>query len=71
MTAVRFDGEVKSIRRNGGWSARGVVVARRHDQLFDTLVGPKAFDRAEDAEAWLKQAAKEREIGVVSVVVWA
>jgi hypothetical protein len=69
MTTLKFDGIVKSIPRSGGWSARGVVIAEQHAQLFDTMIGPREFDNPGDAAAWLRTAAAERNIDAVRIEV--
>ena len=65
---LRFDGVVKPLRR-GGWSARGVIVATQHGQLIETQIGPKEFDGSDASTAWLYQAAAERAIEAVKIVV--
>jgi hypothetical protein len=67
MTALRFDGVVKPLRR-GGWSARGVITAVRAGQLLQTQVGPRAFEAVEDSAAWLRQVAIERSIEDVHII---
>ena len=49
---IRFEGSIRELRR-GGWRARGVVRTQRHGQIFETQVGPRAFENQEASLRWL------------------
>ncbi len=63
-----MDGVVKAMRR-GGWSARGLVAAVRHGQLFETQVGPREFASKQAAIDWLRRAAADRAVKIGQIVV--
>jgi hypothetical protein len=65
---VRFDGIIRQDRR-GGWNARGIIVTHKHGQIFQTLVGPRAFASEEISQEWLRAAATELAIEEVTIVV--
>lgn len=58
MTPPTFEGTVKPQRR-GGWSARAILTMERHGQLFDTLIGTRAFPTERAATDWLRTLASE------------
>lgn len=63
-----MDGVVKAMRR-GGWSARGLIAAVRHGQLFETQVGPREFPSKQAAIDWLRRAAADRAVRIGQIVV--
>jgi len=68
--AISFEGTIKEMR-GGGWAARGVVVAIRHGQIFDTQVGPQQFDTEGQCDGWLRAAAARLNIDRVEIAVMA
>lgn len=58
-----MQGFVTSLQR-GGWSGRGLIATVRHGQVFETQVGPRAFDSKQAAVDWLHQVAAERALEV-------
>lgn len=56
-----MQGFVTSLQR-GGWSGRGLIATVRHGQVFETQVGPKAFDSKRAAVDWLQRVAAERSL---------
>jgi hypothetical protein len=47
---------IRELRR-GGWRARGVVRTQRSGQIFETQVGPRAFENQEASREWLRDVA--------------
>ena len=65
---IRFEGSIRELRR-GGWRARGVVRTQRHGQIFETQVGPRAFENQEASLRWLRDVAAGLAIKDVQLVV--
>jgi hypothetical protein len=63
-----FAGTIKELRR-GGWAARGLVVTSRNSQIFETQVGPRAFESEDLCAAWLRSAAAGLNIDDVRIVI--
>jgi hypothetical protein len=68
MTNTLFSGVVKPLPR-GGWSARALLTAERHGQLFDTQLGPREFATEADSRAWLKSLMAEHAKGTARSIV--
>lgn len=63
-----MNGMVKPMRR-GGWSGRGLIATVRQGQRFETQIGPRQFDRKQDAIDWLQQVAAERALKLGRIVL--
>ena len=65
---IRFEGSIRELRR-GGWRARGVVRTQRSGQIFETQIGPRAFENQEASSDWLRDVATRLAIEDVKLVV--
>ena len=65
---IWFEGTIREHRR-GGWNARGAVLTQRSGQIFETQLGPRAFESEEDSREWLHRSAVEHRIRDVRIAV--
>jgi len=63
----RFEGTIIETE-TGKWHARGNAIVHRHGQVFDTLIGPRAFESEALCEKWLREAAETQGIADVSII---